>query len=79
VLLSDHHGAGDLVANRRVRISGQRIAEDALAEADGHWKIILRAAGQSPRELLVPGAHRDRTLLEALLRGEEVCGVEEVP
>ena len=79
VLLSDHHGAGDLVATRRVRISGQRIAEDAPAEADGHWKIILRAAGQPPRELLVPATHRDRTLLEALLRGEEVCGVEEVP
>ncbi len=79
VLLSDHHGAGDLVATSRVRISGHQIAMDAPATGDGHWKIILRAAGQPPRELRVPAAHRDRTLLEALLRGEEVCRVEEVP
>jgi ABC-type Mn2+/Zn2+ transport system ATPase subunit len=79
VLLSDHHGAGDLVATRRVRISGRRIAEDAPPVGEGHWKLVLRAAGQPPRELRVPAALRDRTLLEALLRGEEVCRVEEVP
>jgi ABC-type Mn2+/Zn2+ transport system ATPase subunit len=79
VLLSDHHGAGDLVATRRVRISGHRIAEDAPAAEGGQWKIILRAAGGAGRELRVPAAQRDRTLLEALLRGEEVCGVEEIP
>ena len=78
VLLSDHHGAGDLVATRQVRISGHRITQDAPSTGEGHWMIILRAAGQPPRELRVPAAHRDRTLLEALLRGEEVCRVEEV-
>jgi ABC-type multidrug transport system ATPase subunit len=78
VLLSDHHGAGDLVATRRVRISGHRIVADAGPAEEGEWKIILRVPGDAPRELRVPAAQRDRTLLEALLRGEEVCGVMEI-
>jgi ABC-type multidrug transport system ATPase subunit len=78
VLLSDHHGAGDLVATRRVRITGHRIAAEAGPAQTGHWKIVVRAPGAAPRELRVPAAQRDKTLLEALLRGEEVCGVEEI-
>lgn len=71
-------GAGDLVATRRVRISAHRITEDIPAAGDTPWRILLRAADQQPRELRVPAAQRDRTLLEALLRGEEVCRVEEI-
>jgi len=78
VLLSDHHGAGDLAADRTVRISGRRIVAEPVPVQDGQWRIVLRAAGAEPRELQVPGPHRDRTLLEALLRGEEVCRVEEI-
>jgi ABC-type multidrug transport system ATPase subunit len=79
VLLSDHHGAGDLVATRRLRITGLQIAGDTAPAGDKQWKIILRAPGAAPRELRVPAAQRDRALLEALLRGEEVCRVEELP
>ena len=79
VLISDHHGAGDLVATRRTRIIDHQIAEDAPPARGNQWKIILRAAGAAPRELRVPAGQRDRTLLEALLRGEEVCRVEELP
>jgi len=79
VLLSDHQGAGDLVATRRMRIIDHRIAEEAPPSGGDQWKIILRAPGAAPRELRVPAEQRDRTLLEALLRGEEVCGVEELP
>ena len=79
VLLSDHHGAGDLVATRRMRLTGHQITEDAGPAGDHQWKIILRAPGAAPRELRVPAAQRDRTLLEALLRGEEICRVEELP
>jgi ABC-type multidrug transport system ATPase subunit len=79
VLLSDHHGAGDLVATRRTRIIDHQIAEDAPPARGNQWKIILRAPGAAPRELCVPAGQRDRTLLEALLRGEEVCRVEELP
>jgi ABC-type multidrug transport system ATPase subunit len=78
VLLSDHHGAGDLVATRRVRISERRIVPEAGPAHDGQWKIILSEPGAAPRELRVPAAQRDKALLEALLRGEEVCGVEEI-
>jgi ABC-type multidrug transport system ATPase subunit len=78
VLLSDHHGAGDLVATRRVRISEHRIMTDAGPAEGGEWKIILRAPGEATRELRVPTAQRDQALLEALLRGEEACGVEEI-
>ena len=79
VLISDHHGAGDLVATRRTRIIDHQIAEDAAPAGDNQWKIILRAPGAAPRELRVPAGQRDRALLEALLRGEEVCRVEELP
>jgi ABC-2 type transport system ATP-binding protein len=75
VLLSDHHGAGDMVASRVVRITGHRLADDPPPA--GRWKIILRAPGGPPRELLVPTADRDATLLAALQRGEEVQRVEE--
>jgi hypothetical protein len=61
-----------------VRISERRIVPEAGPAQDGHWKIILREPGAAPRELRVPAAQRDKTLLEALLRGEEVCGVEEI-
>jgi hypothetical protein len=62
-----------------MRIIDHRIAEDAPPTGGGQWKIILRAPGAAPRELRVPAEQRDRTLLEALLRGDEVCRVEELP
>jgi ABC-type multidrug transport system ATPase subunit len=75
VLLSDHHGAGDVVATRSVRISGQRLADEPPPA--GRWRIILRAPGGDPRELLVATQDRDAALLAALQRGEEVHRVEE--
>jgi ABC-type multidrug transport system ATPase subunit len=75
VLLSDHHGAGDLVATRAVRISGHRLADEPPPA--GRWRIILRTPGGRPRELLVATQERDATLLAALRRGDEVHRVEE--
>jgi ABC-type multidrug transport system ATPase subunit len=76
VLLSDHHGAADLVASRVVRISGQRLSDEPPPA--GRWKIILRAPGAPARELLVTAGERDAALLAALQRGEQVHRVEEI-
>jgi ABC-type multidrug transport system ATPase subunit len=88
-LLSDHHGAGDLVATRIATISGHHLthappparpAAVGLAQGSsaGYWRIVLRAPGDPVRELLVSARDRDSTLLDALRRGEEVRQVEEV-
>jgi ABC-type multidrug transport system ATPase subunit len=88
-LLSDHHGAGDLVATRIAAISDHRLtdtvppATPATAPPDGQagrsqWRIVLRAPGDPARELVVPSDERDATLLDALQRGEEVRRVEEL-
>jgi ABC-type Mn2+/Zn2+ transport system ATPase subunit len=91
-LLSDHHGAGDLVATRVAMITDHHltdamppaprgaVAPDGLTPGSltGHWRVVLRAPGDPARELLVPAGQRDATLLDALRRGEEVHLVEEV-
>ncbi|HEY7429734.1 MAG TPA: ATP-binding cassette domain-containing protein [Streptosporangiaceae bacterium] len=88
VLLSDHHGAGDLVATHVATISDRRLtgaaapagppAADQPESLAGCWRIVVRAPGEPARELVVPAAERDATLLAALQRGEEVRRVEEL-
>jgi len=86
-LLSDHHGAADLVATRVATISEGRLTGTAApagppagepASLAGFWRIVVRAPGDPARELVVPASERDATLLEALQRGEEVHRVEEL-
>jgi ABC-type multidrug transport system ATPase subunit len=91
-LISDHHGAGDLVATHVATIHEHRLTEGGRAggqrgdapgglpaqRLNGRWRIVLRAPGEPARELVVPTAERDATLLGALRRGEEVRRVEEL-
>jgi hypothetical protein len=59
-----------------VRISGHRLADEPPPA--GRWRLVLRAPGGRPRELMVTAQERDAALLAALERGEEVHRVEEI-
>jgi ABC-type multidrug transport system ATPase subunit len=78
VLLSDHQGAGDLVATSRVAIREQRLVDEGGPPVAQRWRIVLRVPGSAARELLLTAEQRDSELLAALRRGEEVHRVEEI-
>lgn len=78
VLLSDHQGAGDLIATRRVAIREHQLVAEGGPPAAQRWRIVLRVPGSAARELLLTAGQRDAELLAALRRGEEVHRVEEI-
>ncbi len=78
VVVSGHAGTSALTPTRAVRLLEGRLHQAATdTDPDRRWRIVLRGDGGG-RQLTVGAGERDRVLLDALRRGEQVLLVEPI-